>query len=127
MNYTQCKFQVKSMGGSVSSGETNDELVDNLIKSGFIKTRRVEQVFRAIDRGDYVLPAHRDNAYKDFAWKHGNIHLSSPCVYCEVMEGLDLEPGLSFLNLGSGTGYLSTMAGLILSTSTLLRYAKHKN
>ena len=32
----------------------------------------------------------------------------------QVMESLQLEPGHSFLNLGSGTGYLSTMAGLII-------------
>ncbi|XP_034175728.1 protein-L-isoaspartate O-methyltransferase domain-containing protein 1 isoform X1 [Osmia lignaria lignaria] len=103
------------MGTTVSSGQNNDELVDDLMKSGYIRTKEVEKVFRAVDRADYVLPLHREIAYKDIAWKHGNIHLSAPCIYSEVMEALFLEPGLSFLNLGSGTGYLSTMAGLILS------------
>ncbi|MBN3277389.1 PCMD2 protein, partial [Polyodon spathula] len=80
------------MGGAVSAGEDNDELIDNLKEAHYI----------------------RDNAYKDLAWRHGNIHLSAPCIYSEVMEALDLQPGLSFLNLGSGTGYLSTMVGLII-------------
>ncbi|XP_071577909.1 protein-L-isoaspartate O-methyltransferase domain-containing protein 1 [Temnothorax nylanderi] len=102
------------MGGAVSCGQDNDELVDNLMQSGYIRTKKVEQVFRAIDRADYVLSAYREGAYKDLAWKHGNIHLSAPCIYSEVLEGLSLEPGLSFLNLGSGTGYLSTMAGLLI-------------
>ncbi|XP_012227524.1 protein-L-isoaspartate O-methyltransferase domain-containing protein 1 [Linepithema humile] len=100
------------MGGAVSSGQDNDELVDNLMESKYIKTKKVEQVFRAVDRADYV--SFREGAYKDLAWKDGNIHLSAPCIYSEVLEGLNLEPGLSFLNLGSGTGYLSTMAGLLL-------------
>lgn len=100
------------MGGAVSSGQDNDELVDNLMESKYIKTKKVEQVFRAVDRADYV--SYREGAYKDLAWKDGNIHLSAPCIYSEVLEGLNLEPGLSFLNLGSGTGYLSTMAGLLL-------------
>ncbi|KAK0089358.1 hypothetical protein PV325_007703 [Microctonus aethiopoides] len=103
------------MGNVVSSGEHNDELVDILRILGYIKSKKVERVFRAVDRGDYVLAAHREAAYKDLSWKIGNIHLSAPCVYGKVMEGLSLESGLSFLNLGSGTGYLSTMAGLILN------------
>ena len=98
----------------MSAGEDNDELVDNLVDADYIKTPLVERIFRAVDRGQYHLPDHRENAYKDLAWKHGNIHLSAPCVYSEVMESLKLEPGMSFLNLGSGTGYLSTMAGLII-------------
>ncbi|KAF6088866.1 protein-L-isoaspartate (D-aspartate) O-methyltransferase domain containing 2 [Phyllostomus discolor] len=102
------------MGGAVSAGEDNDELIDNLKEAQYIRTELVEQAFRAVDRADYYLEEFRENAYKDLAWKHGNIHLSAPCIYSEVMEALDLQPGLSFLNLGSGTGYLSSMVGLIL-------------
>ncbi|KAI8501554.1 Protein-L-isoaspartate O-methyltransferase domain-containing protein 1 [Branchiostoma belcheri] len=108
------------MGGAVSAGEDNEELVDNLKEADYIKTKKVEEVFRAIDRGDYYLEEHRDNAYKDLAWKHGNIHLSAPCIYSEVMESLKLKPNLSFLNLGCGTGYLSTMVGLILGKYPVL-------
>ncbi|MGH0131286.1 UNVERIFIED_CONTAM: hypothetical protein FKN15_046241 [Acipenser sinensis] len=102
------------MGGAVSAGEDNDDLIDNLKEAQYIRTERVEQAFRAIDRGEYYLEGYRENAYKDLAWKHGNIHLSAPCIYSEVMEALKLQQGLSFLNLGSGTGYLSTMVGLII-------------
>ncbi|KAK7794471.1 hypothetical protein R5R35_004695 [Gryllus longicercus] len=102
------------MGGAVSAGEDNDELIDNLLEADYIKSPCVERVFRAVDRAHYFTPEFQDNAYKDLAWKSGNLHLSAPCIYSEVMESLCLSPGLSFLNLGSGTGYLSTMAGLIL-------------
>lgn len=98
----------------MSTGDDNDELIDNLVDADYIKTPQTERVFRAVDRADYYLPDHREGAYKDLAWKHGHLHLSAPCIYSEVLESLELKEGLSFLNLGSGTGYLSTMAGLIL-------------
>ncbi|XP_021568894.1 protein-L-isoaspartate O-methyltransferase domain-containing protein 2 isoform X1 [Carlito syrichta] len=127
---------ILTMGGAVSAGEDNDELIDNLKEAQYIRTELVEQAFRAIDRADYYLEEFKENAYKDLAWKHGNIHLSAPCIYSEVMEALDLQPGLSFLNLGSGTGYLSSMVGLILGPfgvnhgvelhSDVIEYAKQK-
>ncbi|CAH1378524.1 protein-L-isoaspartate O-methyltransferase domain-containing protein 2-like [Tenebrio molitor] len=104
------------MGAGVSAGENNDELVDNLIEANYIKTSTVERVLRAVDRGAYFLPDPPADAYRDVAWKNGNFHISAPCIYSEVMEGLKLRPGLSFLNLGSGTGYLNTVAGLLLGT-----------
>uniref|UniRef100_A0A069DV09 Protein-l-isoaspartated-aspartate o-methyltransferase n=1 Tax=Panstrongylus megistus TaxID=65343 RepID=A0A069DV09_9HEMI len=102
------------MGGAVSAGVDHDDLIDKLKEADYIKSSGIEFVFRAVDRGFYFLPECQESAYKDLAWKKGNIHLSAPCIYGEVMESLDLTPGLSFLNLGSGTGYLSTMVGLIL-------------
>lgn len=101
----------------MSTGENNDHLIDNLLDADYIKTSVIERVFRAVDRAEYFLPETRINAYRDLAWKSGNLHISAPCIYSEVMEGLCLEPGLSFLNLGCGTGYLSTMVGLILGTN----------
>nr|XP_002121608.3 protein-L-isoaspartate O-methyltransferase domain-containing protein 1 isoform X2 [Ciona intestinalis] len=102
------------MGGAVSAGINNDELVDNLVAADYIKTVKVEEIFRAVDRGDFYIQNYRENAYHDMAWKHDHIHISAPCIYSEVMEALSLRPGVSFLNIGSGTGYLSTMAGLML-------------
>ena len=42
------------MGGVVSPGRNNEELVDNLCKGGRISTPEVERVFRILDRKDYM-------------------------------------------------------------------------
>lgn len=102
------------MGGAVSAGVDNDDLIDKLLNAEYIKTPAVERVLRSVDRGFYFLPEYRRQAYSDMAWKNGNLHLSAPCIYSEVLEQLNVKPGLSFLNIGSGTGYLSTVVGLIL-------------
>lgn len=52
------------MGGAVSAGEDNDDLIDNLKEAYYIRTDLVERAFRAIDRADYYLDEYRDNAYK---------------------------------------------------------------
>ncbi|XP_034934797.1 protein-L-isoaspartate O-methyltransferase domain-containing protein 1-like isoform X2 [Chelonus insularis] len=106
--------------GNINSNETNnDDLVDRLRLLGYIKSKKIEYVFRAIDRGHYISSDDKNVIYKDLSWKMGNIHLSAPCVYGRVMESLSLKPGLSFLNIGSGTGYLSTMAGLLLNSNDI--------
>jgi hypothetical protein len=38
------------MGGAVSAGEDNDNLIDNLLEADHIKSPEVERVFRAVDR-----------------------------------------------------------------------------
>lgn len=42
------------MGGAVSSGESNCELVDNLCSEGYITRPEVERAFRVVDRADYM-------------------------------------------------------------------------
>lgn len=52
------------MGGAVSTGRDNDELVDNLIDASYITTKQTEKIFRAVDRGHYYPAEHRSTAYK---------------------------------------------------------------
>ncbi|KAK7945514.1 hypothetical protein WMY93_001242 [Mugilogobius chulae] len=84
------------MGGAVSAGEDNDDLIDNLKEAQYIRTEKVEQAFRAIDRGDYYLDGYRTVPIKIWRGSMGIFTCPRP-VYTR-----------------SGTGYLSTMVGLII-------------
>lgn len=105
------------MGGAVSHGIDNNDLIDKLCAAGYIRSPDVEFALRAVDRALYFPEGCENLAYRDLAYKNGDIHLSAPCIYCEVLDGLELTAGLSFINIGSGTGYLSTLTGLLLGTS----------
>ncbi|KAL3115748.1 hypothetical protein niasHT_007753 [Heterodera trifolii] len=107
------------MGLTASVGQDNDELIDNLVSNDSLKTERVEKIMRLVDRGKFLPGSEREHAYKDTAWKSptgdpGFFHMSAPCIYASVLENLDLDAGMSFLNIGSGTGYLSSMVGFII-------------
>jgi len=105
------------MGQFMSSNRnhrSNDRLINELIKTKYILTTEVEKTFRCVDRGFYFDDDDKNIAYRDTAWQSDLVHLSAPNVYATVLESLALHPGLKFLNIGSGTGYFSTIVGLIL-------------
>ena len=115
-------FKFKGRGKEKPSN--NEELVNLLVDTDVIRSTLVEQAFRAVDRGNYFLPGSKNLAYTVNAWKEDKIHLSSPTIYGQVVEALRLGPAMSFLNLGSGTGYLSTIVGLILGLWSVLLYSR---
>jgi len=104
-----------------SGGESNTELVDNLVENGLISVSSVEKGFRNVDRKIFVPKGNEEIAYSDQPLKDGNIHISAPHIYCSIIEALDLRPNscLSFLNIGAGTGYLSCIAAEILGPRSL--------
>jgi len=104
-----------------SGGESNTELVDNLVENDLISISAIEKGFRNVDRKMFVTKGNENVAYSDQPLKDGNIHLSAPHIYCSVVEALDLRPNscLSFLNIGAGTGYLSCIAAEILGPRSL--------
>ena len=53
-------------------------------------------------------------AYEDRPMRHETMHQSAPHIYATVLQNLQLDDASSFLNIGSGTGYLSTVAGVLI-------------
>lgn len=55
--------------------------------------------------------AHADQPLRD-----GSVHISAPHIYGCITEALDVIPdsSFSFLNIGSGTGYLSSIVAHIM-------------
>ncbi|VVC45357.1 S-adenosyl-L-methionine-dependent methyltransferase [Cinara cedri] len=92
-----------------SAVNNNDDFVNVLIKYKYISSTNVEKTFRSVDRGFYYKDEDKPHAYD------GSLNLlCDPCVYATALESLKLCSGHSFLNIGSGIGYFSTMAGILL-------------
>jgi protein-L-isoaspartate(D-aspartate) O-methyltransferase len=55
-------------------------------------------------------------AHSDQPLREGHVHISAPHIYGAILEALELEPNSSqsFLNIGSGTGYLSCIVANLL-------------
>jgi protein-L-isoaspartate O-methyltransferase len=100
-----------------ASGQSNQELVRNLIRLDLLHPDQAPLVARGlleVDRAWFVPSSFAAAAYRDEPFHNGVFHLSAPHLYAQVLEALDLRPGLSFLNLGSGTGYLSYVVASIV-------------
>ena len=114
---------------------------------GVISSTAVEFGFRKVDRLHFVprvscsflgnlcflgrhhltdsyllfLQNRKEMAHTDQPLKEGNVHISAPHIYATVLEALDLHASssLSFLNAGSGTGYLTCLAAAILGPHSM--------
>ena len=61
-----------------------------------------------------VIVNNRIEAYSDRPFRNNFIHISAPHIYVTVLVALDLNQGQAFLNIGSGSGYLSCIASCLL-------------
>lgn len=106
--------------------ESQEALVDALIEDGALRTESVIAAFKAVDRGFFLKRDGEDEdgdpqftPYLDAPIKIGRMHQSAPSVYGKVVEALELRPGLSFLNIGSGTGYLSAIVAQLIGPNAV--------
>lgn len=104
----------------LSVGTCNEDLCNKMVRYQVLKEDSlILESFIHTDRGDFVIPEERNAAYSDRPYKSSFVHISAPHMYASVMEALDLREGLTFLNVGSGSGYLSCLVSYIIGPTGL--------
>jgi len=88
------------------SGATNVELIQNMQSAGLIKSSRVAEALKKVDRANYVVD--KRDAYRDAPQSIGyGATISAPHMHAAAAENLlpFLQPGMKVLDVGSGSGY----------------------
>ncbi|KAL5009156.1 hypothetical protein ScPMuIL_014737 [Solemya velum] len=96
-----------------SSGSNNSNLVENLTKNGILKSPRVIEVMKKVDRGHFS----KFNPYADSPQSIGfAVTISAPHMHAHALELLsqNLYEGARALDVGSGSGYLTLCMSLLV-------------
>ncbi|KAH3759527.1 L-isoaspartateD-aspartate O-methyltransferase [Pelomyxa schiedti] len=96
---------------SLTSHQAQKAMFQSIIEKGIDIPTHVRRAFIVVPRGHFVNESMLPDAYQDRPIRDGPLHLSAPHLYCRILDLLELGPGLSFLNIGSGSGWLSTVVG----------------
>lgn len=104
----------------------NQDLVNYLISRNFLKSDRIIEAFRKIDRKDFVLEKYHKDAYGDHPLpiNYGQT-ISQPSVVAFMLEKLNPQKGDKILDLGSGSGWTTALlSNLVSSTGEVIGVEK---
>jgi protein-L-isoaspartate(D-aspartate) O-methyltransferase len=98
-------------------------LVDELVAKGVIRTPAVKLAFQTVPRHLFVPEVPVWRAYQDevvpLKWRGHELisSLSQPSIMAEMLELLELKPGLRVLEIGAGSGYNAALISDIVGRS----------
>jgi protein-L-isoaspartate(D-aspartate) O-methyltransferase len=99
-----------------------------LVRNGVVTATEVELAFRAVDRCNFVAEEQGPNAYLDRALDIGfNVQISAPHVHaCSLGLLVDwLSKGGTFLDIGSGSGFMSAAMATIAQGESCIHGREH--
>lgn len=93
---------------------SKNELIQELIEEGFLKSPAIIKAFQKIDRADFVLPQFKNQAYANYplAILSGQT-ISQPATVAFMLELLSPANGQKILEVGSGSGWQTALLAKI--------------
>jgi len=86
--------------------EKRNNMVDSLIKKGYVESDPVEKAMRKVPRHEFVPKRVRNRAYVDSPQPIGEGQtISAPHMVAMMVENLDIEKGQKVFEVGGGMGY----------------------
>ena len=93
------------------------ELVESLVRQGILRTQRIIDAFYAINREDFVPSELQELAQIDHALPiAAGQTISQPLVVAFMLEKLGPKEGENILDIGSGSGWTTTLLSHIVGT-----------
>ena len=95
--------------------DSNESLVKELVREGWIKSPAVKEAFLRVDRRNFVTTQLKKRAYENIPLPIGfGQTISQPLVVALTTEALGLKKGEKVLDVGGGSGYQAAIASSIV-------------
>lgn len=102
--------------GVTDFSEARSELVNNLLRRGYVSKPEVATALRKVPREEFVPECLRGEAYIDTPLPIGSGQtISAPHMVAMMSEALGLRPGQKVLEVGGGSGYHAAVAAELVS------------
>lgn len=94
---------------------SNKKLIEHLKNTGVLKSVRIEEALRTVDRRHFVPKQYEHESYGDYPLPIGGGQtISQPYTVVFMLELLDVQKGDKVLDVGSGSGWSTALLAYLV-------------